>query len=57
MKKFLFIFIFLVGCANNQDEFNKNFSNLNFNKDLSLEEFKIKLEDYANNKSYPNIDD
>ena len=57
MKKFLFIFIFLFGCANNQDGINKNFSNLNFNEDLSLEEFKIKLEDYANNNSYPNIDD
>ena len=38
MKKFLFIFIFLFGCANNQDGINKNFSNLNFNEDLSLEE-------------------
>ena len=25
--------------------------------DLTLEEFKLKLEEYANNSPYPNIDD
>ena len=30
--------------------------NMNFSEDLTLEQFKIKLEDYANNNPYPNID-
>ena len=33
-----------------------NLPNLNFSENLTIEEFKIKLEQYANNSNYPNID-
>ena len=57
MKKILIIFLFLIGCVTNQNKVNNNFSDLKFEEDLSLEEFKIKLEVYAVNNPYPNIDD
>ena len=56
MKKFLFIFLFLLSCSSSQNEINSNNSKMNFSEDLTLEQFKIKLEDYANNNPYPNID-
>ena len=50
--KFLLIFLFLItSCAQNNID-----SDFNFTKDMSLEEFKVKLEEYANKSSYPNID-
>ena len=56
MKKFLFIFFILLSCSSNQNEINNNFSNTNFSYELTLEEFKKRLEVYANNSPYPNID-
>tara|TARA_B100000900_G_scaffold231724_1_gene196786 strand:- start:574 stop:747 length:174 start_codon:yes stop_codon:yes gene_type:complete len=56
MKKFLFIFFFLLSCSSNQNEINNNYSNMIFSEDLTIEEFKTKLEEYANNSPYPNID-
>ena len=55
MKKFFLIFLFLLSCSSSQNEINSNNSNMNFSEDLTLEQFKIKLEDYANNNPYPNI--
>ena len=34
--------------------FNKQLD-LNFNEEMTFEEFKIKLEEYSNNSPYPNI--
>ena len=57
MKRIILIFFLLSGCSYNQTEYNNNnFSNINFYDNLSLEEFKIKLKEYANASSYPNID-
>ena len=57
MKRIILIFFLLSGCSYNQTENNNNnFSNINFYDNLSLEEFKIKLKEYANGSSYPNID-
>ena len=56
MKKLILIFILLSSCAYNQNQNNNNFSNIDFSDTLSLEEFIIKLEEYANNSPYPNID-
>ena len=56
MKKFLITFLFLIGCVTNQANDNNNISDLNYDEDLSFEEFKIKLEVYAINSPYPNID-
>ena len=57
MKKYLLFFIILVSCTSNQKIINKNSFDFDFNKDLTIEEFKLKLNKYANSNSYPNIDD
>ena len=57
MKKFILIFLLLSGCVYNQNTNINTVSDINFSDDLSLEEFKLKLEEYANNSPYPNIDD
>ena len=57
MRKFILIFFLLSGCINNQNANINVVSDLNFSDDLTLEEFKLKLEEYANNSPYPNIDD
>ncbi len=56
MKRIILIFFLLSGCAYNQTENNNNSSNVSFSDELSFEEFKIKLEEYANYSPYPNID-
>jgi hypothetical protein len=55
MNKYLLIFFFVIGCSVNQIEMKNNLSNINFSTDLSFEEFKIKLKEFANNSPYPNI--
>ena len=56
MKKFLLIFFFLIGCVTTQTKVNNDLSTFGYNDDLSLNEFRIKLEAYSNNSSYPNIE-
>ena len=52
MKFFLLIIvIFLTSC--NPSMIKNDF---NFNQEMTFEEFKIKLEKYANSNSYPEID-
>tara|TARA_B100000575_G_C22526448_1_gene340177 strand:- start:39 stop:200 length:162 start_codon:yes stop_codon:yes gene_type:complete len=53
MNKFIIIIIFFLASCNTKTV-KKDF---NFSEDLSFEEFKIKLEEYAKNNPYPNIDD
>lgn len=55
MKKILIIFFLLVNCSNNQNQNKTNISNITFSEDMSFEQFKIKLEEYAKNNPYPNI--
>tara|TARA_Y100000768_G_scaffold326940_1_gene264445 strand:+ start:202 stop:375 length:174 start_codon:yes stop_codon:yes gene_type:complete len=57
MKQYLIIFLILTGCAFNNDVSNIKTSDINFSDNLSFEEFKIKLEEYALNNPYPSIDD
>ena len=57
MKKFILIFFLFSGCLYSQNENINAVSDINFSDDLTLEEFKLKLEEYANNSPYPNIDD
>jgi len=52
MKKFFFI-IFITSCTSNNFDNNKV---LDFNIDVTLDEFKVLLEDYNKNKGYPSID-
>ena len=56
MNKYLLIFLFLISCSSNSDVTQKNFQNLDFSNDLTFEEFKEKLLEYAKNQPYPNID-
>ena len=52
MKKFFFI-IFITSCTSNNFDNNKL---LDFNIDVTFDEFKVLLEDYNKNKGYPIID-
>ena len=52
IKFLLVILIFLVSCSSNTAE-----NNFNFSDQMSFEEFKIKLNEYAKTNPYPNIDD
>ena len=56
MKKLLIIFFLTVSCSMNNDKLENNFSDINFFDDMTFEEFKNKLEEYAENSPYPNID-
>ena len=56
MRKFIIIiFILLYGCTNALEE-KKPQLNINFSENLTIEEFKLKLDKYVENSSYPNID-
>ena len=57
MKKFILIFFLFSGCVYSQNENINAVSDINFSDDLTLEEFKLKLDEYVNNSPYPNIDD
>ncbi len=56
MKRLLIIFILITGCSTNNDKLSNNNLNIKFSDNMSFEEFKVKLEEYANNSPYPNID-
>ncbi|MDA9150753.1 hypothetical protein N9N75_03630 [Candidatus Pelagibacter sp.] len=56
MKKLLIIFFLTASCSINIDKLEKNFSDINFSDDMTFEEFQNKLEEYAKNSPYPNID-
>ena len=46
--------IFLISCSTNRD--NKYITKFDFSDQLSLEQFILKLNEYAENSPYPNID-
>ncbi len=56
MKKYLIIFFCLISCSSNKKFIKNDFKDLSFSDDYTFEEFKIKLNEYSKNKSYPNID-
>ena len=56
MKKFLILLIFFTGCVANKSDNEKKISDVNFSDDMSIEEFRIKLEVYSNDNPYPNLD-
>ncbi len=56
MKKYLFLASFiLISCVSNQTKEQKSES-LIFTKNMSMSEFKIKLEKYVKESSYPKFD-
>ena len=54
--KYILIFLFLISCSPKNEIIQNNFQNLSFSNDLTFEEFTEKLEEYAKNQTYPNID-
>ena len=56
MKKLLIIFIIITGCTTSEDKLTNNNLEIKFSDNMSFEEFQVKLEEYANNSPYPNID-
>ena len=54
--KYILIFFFLISCSSKNEIIQNNFQNLSFSNDLTFEEFKEKLKEYAKNQTYPNID-
>ena len=55
MKK-LFILFFLASCVTTNSNVNLNESKLNFENNLSFDEFEKLLIQYSNTNPYPNID-
>ncbi len=57
MKKLLIAFIIITGCSTYNDNLSNNIPDIKFSDNMSLEVFQVKLEEYANNSPYPNIDE
>tara|TARA_B100000700_G_scaffold304411_1_gene377027 strand:+ start:69 stop:236 length:168 start_codon:yes stop_codon:yes gene_type:complete len=55
MKKIIFL-LFVIGCSSKTLDKKVNYQSLNFDKDLSFNEFKMMLEKYSEISDYPNID-
>jgi len=55
VRKLLILF-FLMSCVSPNQNNNLNNTKLDFNKDLSFDEFKKLLIEYAKTSPYPNID-
>ena len=56
MRKIILIFFLITGCSYDQTKKINNISQIEFSDNLTIEEFKIKLEEYTANSTYPNID-
>ena len=56
MKKLLILFLLLSAWNTIKEENKTSLKKLFFPDNLTLDEFKIKLEEYANNAPYPNIE-
>ena len=55
IKRLLFLILILNSCSVNSEKVNLQ-NDFQFNDDLSFEEFKTKLDEYAIKNPYPNID-
>ena len=55
MKYMLILFLLLNSCVIKKNKVLNKQLDLNFNEEMTFEEFKIKLEEYSNNSPYPNI--
>ena len=57
MKKFLIFIIILISACSTSVTKKDSTNNIIFSNDISFEQIKLKLKEYAKNSSYPNIDD
>tara|TARA_B100000941_G_scaffold279712_1_gene245460 strand:+ start:431 stop:604 length:174 start_codon:yes stop_codon:yes gene_type:complete len=55
IKRLLFLILILNSCSGNSEKVNLQ-NDFQFNDNLSFEEFKTKLDEYAIKNPYPNID-
>ena len=55
MKK-LFLFLFLISCSSTNSNYSIKNEVLDFNKDLTFDEFNKLIIKYAEISTYPNID-
>ena len=55
MKYMLILLLLLSSCVIKKNKVLNKQLNLNFNEEMTFEEFKIKLEEYSKNSPYPNI--
>ena len=56
MRKYFLIFFILCGCSINQNQSNDKSLKIVFSENLSFEDFKIRLDEYAKKQPFPNID-
>ena len=56
MKYLLILLLLLNSCVIKKNEVSNEKLNFNFSDEMTFDEFKIKLEEYSKNTSYPNID-
>ena len=56
MKKLLLFIFFLLSSCSPTDKKESFDTKSFFSNDMSFEEFKIKLDEYAKNSHYPNLD-
>jgi len=56
LRIIILILFLLTGCSYDQTKKVNNVSQIEFSDDLTIEEFKIKLEEHTKNSSYPSID-
>ena len=57
MKYCLILLLLMNTCAIKENKVSNEQLDLNFNNEMTFDEFKIKLKEYSNNSPYPNIDD
>lgn len=55
MKYMLILLLLLNSCVIKKNKVPNKQLDLNFNEEMTFEEFKIKLEEYSNNSPYPSI--
>ena len=55
MKYLLILLLLLNSCIIKKNKVLNKQLDIDFNKEMTFEEFKIKLEEYSNNSPYPNI--
>ena len=56
MKYMLILLLLLNSCVIKKNDDPKNVFKINFNKNMSYKEFEEKVNEYAENKPYPNFE-
>ena len=57
MKNFLMFIIIFISACNYKVTKKDTINNITFSDDINFEQFKVKLKEYSEKSSYPNIDE